>query len=708
MADGSRAQEIRVARKTRPMLVADLFCGAGGLSNGTARAMRELGLPVQMIGVNHWPVAIETNRRNHKEHADRIHCADLESALPLTIVPEGRLDLLTAAPSCVFHSRARGGRPVHDQQRMDPWHVVRWCTELRVARVLVENVPEFMDWGPCSLVTGRPIKSRRGEYFRAWVAALVAVGFKVDWKVVCCADFGDPTTRRRFFLIGRSDGKRLSWPEFTHDRVGGTDLLGSRPRWRGAREVIDWTMTGKSIFTRPKPLKPNTLRRILAGAVKYSWPRPYIDAVQALLDGQAPKLVFTREEAVALGLVSADPMLVHLRGTSEQHLQSTAKSTDQPLPTLTAGGGHVGLVLATSSGGAARDLDQPLPTITTGGAGAERPGCARPQLVEPLVISRNNGVRGSTSRTVSDPIPTATGRGAGYLAEPLIVPTSNTSSAGVPRSSAEPIRTVTTAKGGDQALAVPLVAPYYGGGSGLTTTSVSEPVPAVTTKARFGLAEPCLVPNYGERDGQAPRVHAVNEPVPTITTANRFGLAEPVLMRAGHGDSDGRNPASRVLDADAPIPALTGSNEMALAEPIVMRGNDGTGRTGDMRPASAPMPTITCSESLALAEPFTMPVTHHGGERVRGVDEPLPTITGANRGELGLAAAAADGVDEIRIDINYRMLHWRELARATSFDDEGEVYDFAGTATQITKQIGNAVPNRTAKALVMGLMRDAA
>ncbi|WP_050413362.1 DNA cytosine methyltransferase [Stenotrophomonas sp. SKA14] len=669
MADGSRAPEIHVARKTRPVLVADLFCGAGGLSNGTARAMRQLGLPVQMIGVNHWPVAIETNRRNHKEHADRIHCADLESALPLTIVPEGRLDLLTAAPSCVFHSRARGGRPVHDQQRMDPWHVVRWCTELRVARVLVENVPEFMDWGPCSLVTGRPIKSRRGEYFRAWVAALEAVGFKVDWKVVCCADFGDPTTRRRFFLIGRSDGKRLSWPEPTHDRVGGTDLLGSRPRWRGAREVIDWTMTGKSIFTRTKPLKPNTLRRILAGAVKYSWPRPYIDAVQALLDGQAPRLVFSRAEAVALDLVSADPVLVHLRGTSEQHLQSTAKSPDEPLPTLTAGGGHVGLVLATSSGGAARDLDQPLPTITTGGAGAERPGCARPQLVEPLVMATASG---GTARSVDNPVPTITTGGNGarpHLIEPIIVPTSNTSSAGVPRSAAEPIRTVTTAKGGDQALAVPLVAQYYGATA--TAQSVAEPVPSVTTKARFG-------------------------------------LAEPVLMRAGHGDSDGRNPVSRVLDADAPMPALTGSNEMALAEPIVMRGNVGTGRTGDMRPASEPMPTITCSESLALAEPFTMPVTHHGCGRVRCVDEPLPTITGANRGELGLAAAAADVADEVRIDINYRMLHWRELARATSFDDEGEVYDFAGNATEITKQIGNAVPNRTAKALAMSLMRDAA
>lgn len=639
MADGSRSPEIRITPKSRirTALVGDLFCGAGGLSNGAARAMRDLGRPVQLIAVNHWPVAIETNRRNHADHANRIHCADLESTLPLTLVPEGRLDLLIAAPSCVFHSRARGGRPVHDQQRMDPWHVVRWCTELRVTRILVENVPEFMDWGPCSLVTGRPIKSRRGEYFRAWVAALEAVGFKVDWKVLTCADYGDPTTRRRFFLIGRSDGKRLRWPEPSHDRVGGTDLLGSRQRWRGAREVIDWSMTGNSIFRRKKPLKPNTLRRIAAGAVKYSWPQPYIDAVQALLDGTAPRLVFGRAEAIELGLIKAEPVVIHMRGTSDQHLQASARSADEPLPTLTAGGTHVGLVLATSSGGAARDLDQPLPTITTGGAGSERPGCARPQLVEPI-----------------------------------IVPMSNSSSAGVPRSVADPIRTVTTAKGGDQAMAVPLVAPYYGGGSGLTAASVAEPVPSVTTKARFG-------------------------------------LAEPMLMRASHGDSDGRDPGGRVLSLDAPLPTLTAAGgDISMAQPIVMRGNVGTGRTGDMRTASEPMPTITCSESLALAEPFALPVTHHGDHRTHGMDDPLPTITGANRGELGLAVPGFDLADEVVIDINYRMLHWRELARATSFDDEGEVYDFAGTATEITKQIGNAVPNRTAKALVLGLMRDAA
>lgn len=701
MADGS--SPIVVPRRTKTVTVADLFCGAGGMSTGAERALRDLGLPMSLVGVNHWPIAIETNRRNHPEHAARIACANLESALPLDHVPEGRLDLLMAAPSCVFHSRARGGRPVHDQQRMDPWHVVRWCTELRVKRLIIENVPEFVDWGPCSLVTGRPIPSRKGEYFRAWLAALRAIGFRLEYRILCCADYGDTTTRRRFFLIGRSDRGPLEWPEPTHARTGSTDLLGTRARWRGAREVIDWSLTGASIFTRKRPLKPNTVRRIHAGAVKYRWPQPYVDALQALLDGREPRLTFPRAMAIELGLVEADPVLVHFRGTSEHALGNTALSTDEPMPTLTAGGGHLGLVLATASGGVARDLEEPLPTITTGGAGGARPGCARPQLVEPLIVSRQSA-QWSPASGVEAPMRTITASGGGFLAEPLIVPVSNSSSAGVPRSAEDPIRTVTTAKGGDQGVAVPLVAPYYGSGSGQTATSVGDPVPSVTTKARFG-------------------------------------LAEPILLRAGHGDSDGRDPSSRLLDPDAPVPALTGSNEVALAQPIVMRGNVGTGRTRDMRSAEEPLPTITTSESLA----FALPVTHHGDTRTHGMDEPLPTITGAHRGELGLAepflvpnfgerdgqaprthaisdpiptitasghvqlaTLAAEIADEVRIDINYRMLHWRELARATSFDDEGQVYDFAGNATEITKQIGNAVPNRTAKALVRVLMEDAA
>jgi DNA (cytosine-5)-methyltransferase 1 len=572
MADGNAI--VSRSAGTRPLLIGDLFCGAGGSSTGAMRALRELGRNPTLIAVNHWAIAIDTHTRNHP--MARHHCTDLEHAKPLELVPEGRLDLLIASPTCTFHSRARGGKPVNDQQRMDPWHVVRWCTDLRVARLLIENVPEFMDWGPCSLTTGRPIASRRGEYFRAWCDALRAIGFRLDHDVLCCADYGDPTTRMRFFAIGCSDRGKLRWPEPTHAKRGASDLVSTRAPWRAAAEIIDWTIPGKSIFTRKRPLKPNTLRRILAGAQRYHWPKVYCDALQALLDGTPPRLDVSAAEAA--------PFLVHFRGTSAEHLERSAIDTGSPLPTITAGGRHVGVIMATGAGGVARDLSQPIPTVTAGGEGG-----ARPHLITPLLVNRNsdhgNDVR---AKPISEPVPTATSRGAGYFAEPLI-------------------------------------APYYGGGSGLTSKPAGDPLDAITTKARFGIAEAVIVSTSNSSSTGVPRV--ASEPVRTITTA----------------------------------------------------------KGGDM----------------AVAEPFLFPLTHHGDTRTHALSDPMPTVTGANRGELGIVEPVIEGY---RIDILYRMLSWRELARAMSFDDEGEVYQFAGNATEITKQIGNAVPGRTSKALVRALM----
>ncbi|WP_333679931.1 DNA cytosine methyltransferase [Dyella sp.] len=647
MADGSN---IGIRAKTRKKLIADLWCGAGGTITGAMRAAKKMGVQLEVVSVNHWPTAIETHSRNYPGF--RHHCADLESARPIELVPEGYLDALIASPTCTYHSRARGGKPVSDQQRMDPWHVVRWCTELRVKRLLIENVPEFVDWGPCSLTTGRPIRSRKSEYFRAWSEALRSIGFRIDWRDLCCADFGDATTRQRFFLIGRSDGKRLRWPEPTHARKATTDLLGSRKQWRGAIEIIDWDQPGKSIFTRKKPLVPNTLRRILAGAQRYNWPKPYIDALQALLDGRPPVLDVAASEV--------DPMLAQFRGTSDDQVERSARTIEDPVPTISAGGTHVGVVMATASGGAARDVSEPVPTIVGGGNGAaphfvtpllmgvngtakavadpvptittggacseKRPGNARPQLIQPLIVSRN-GFQNRDAQGIDHPMPTATTRGAGYLADPIL-------------------------------------APYYGGGSGLTALSVDQPVPAVTTKPRFGLAEPVIIRTDQTGSG-ANGVRSTDEPVHTIVSKQNAGLAQPFLV-PNFGEREGQTPRTHAL--------------------------------------TDPLPTVTAHGHIQLAEPFVFPLTHHGEGRVYSVDDPLRTITGANRGELAIAQPATQ---TFRIDILYRMLNYRELARAMSFDDGEEVYDFAGNSTEITKQIGNAVPCRTAASLFRALMEDA-
>jgi DNA (cytosine-5)-methyltransferase 1 len=130
---------------------------------------------------------------------------------------------------------------------------------------------------------------------------------------------------------------------------------------------------------------------------------------------------------------------------------------------------------------------------------------------------------------------------------------------------------------------------------------------------------------------------------------------------------------------------------------------------------------------------LVMPVTHGGdtSNRARDLDEPLPTITTAKRGELAFITAAfgeregqaprvhsvdepaptvcATGhvnlveaalVDELGYDILFRMLEPHELAGAMSLAD----HQFLGTKEQKTRQIGNAVPAETAAALVGALM----
>ena len=263
----------------RKILVADLLCGAGGSSTGCALALAELGLEMELVCVNHWGVAIETHKKNHPEA--RHYCQDISTVRPHLIVPEGYLDLLMASPTCTHHSVARGGKPTSDQQRSDPWHIVTWLTELRVKRIIIENVWEFIGWGPVDPKTGKPIKTRKGEYFRAWIETIRRLGFEPEWRKLNAADYGDATTRQRFILMARSDGRAVSWPTPTHRRMNDGELLfpGLKP-WRPAREIIDWSIRGKSIFARKKPLAAKTLARIYAGAVKFKWPEPFLVPIE--------------------------------------------------------------------------------------------------------------------------------------------------------------------------------------------------------------------------------------------------------------------------------------------------------------------------------------------------------------------------------------------------------------------------------------------
>ncbi|WP_316184698.1 DNA cytosine methyltransferase [Bradyrhizobium sp. SZCCHNRI1003] len=489
---------------TRKYLVADLFCGAGGSSTGAARAFAALGLEMELVCLNHWPVAIDTHTKNHPRA--RHYCQDIATVQPHLIVPEGYLDLLLASPSCTHHSVARGGRPTSDQQRSDPWHLIPWFTQLHVKRALIENVWEFTSWGPIDHATGKPIKDRKGETFRAWVDAIWKVGATaIEWRKLNAADYGkDATTRQRFIMKVRFDKVQIGWAPKTHAKRDSNEVAtGDKLPWKPARDIIDWSIKGRSIFTRKKPLAAKTLLRIHAGIVKFGWPDPFI--------------VVLRNHMAAQGI-------------------------DAPLPAVTAGGTHLGLaqpiIVKQHFRRDAQSIDDPAPTVTT---------VARPMLVEPFILNRHGDNGATRAHDVAEPMPTSDCRGAGYLVEPFLL---SQASGGAPREVSQPVPTIPT----DGAHA--LISPYYGSGSGETCQSVEAPLPTVTAKARFGVVVPIT-----HSDGANRARDVAIDPLPTITTAHRGELA---FIAASFGERPGQAP--RVHDIADPVPTICAQGRIDLVE----------------------------------------------------------------------------------------------------------------------------------------------
>lgn len=310
--------------------------------------------------------------------------------------------------NCTHHSRARGGKPKNDQSRASGWDVLRWCEQLRPRAVLLENVIEWQDWGPLN-DRGQALVSRKGETFAAFLAGLASLGYRVEWRVLNAADYGDATTRRRLFVQARRGRGAIVWPEPTHAEEP-TPMFGG-PRWRPAREVIDWSLPSRSVFTRERPLAQNTMRRIAEGLRRYAGPQFAEAFLLHVTHGgrshgmDAPLPTVTGANRGEIGLVQ--PYLVHLKGTG------TARSLASPVPSLQAGGEHVGLaqpfLLSQDGRGAPRAVSEPSPTIVSKGAVS---------LVEPFLVAYN-GTGGA--HPVSQPMPTATTRDRFGLVEPVLL-----------------------------------------------------------------------------------------------------------------------------------------------------------------------------------------------------------------------------------------------------------------------------------------------
>lgn len=386
-------------------IIVDNFAGGGGASTGMELAT---GRPVA-IAINHDPDAILMHKTNHPftEHMQ----ASVWDVDPRKVCRGRPVGLAWFSPDCKHFSKAKGAALVDRNIRGLAWIVLRWAGTVRPRVIILENVEEFVTWGPVR--KGKPVKKKAGQTFQRWKQQLLALGYDVEHREIVAADLGAPTTRKRFVLIARCDGRPIVWPERTHGPRDSAEVQAGRLLpWKSAAEIIDWSAPCYSIFASKKelkekygvnairPLADNTMRRVIRGVDKFTIRsgKPFIvecnhAGTGHMKDLQAPMgTVLAKHTA---GIVA--PSLIQYHTEQTEHVR--ANGLGEPLPTVDASNRY-GLTTAQLveyfGNGQPIDVRKPMHTVTS--HDREAVVCAH--------ISKYYG--GVVGADASEPLPTIT------------------------------------------------------------------------------------------------------------------------------------------------------------------------------------------------------------------------------------------------------------------------------------------------------------
>ena len=364
-------------------IVVDNFAGGGGASTGIEIA---IGRSVD-VAIDHDPAAIAMHRANHP--GTKHYTEDVWKVDPVEACAGHPVALAWFSPDCKHFSKAKGGKPVSKKIRGLAWVAVKWAKAVHPRVIMLENVEEFQDWGRLD-ENGMPDPRYKGETFHRFVRQLERLGYTVEWRLLRACDYGAPTTRQRFFLIARCDGKQIRWPEATHADPEGLEVAAQiKKPWRPVADVLDFDLPCPSIFDSSeeimrkygiravRPLSEKTMRRIFKGLKKYviENPKPYIVNSSAFnliqyhdeqenRNGRGQSIdepVRTLDASNRYGLVSAF--------ISQFNNHCTGCGCDEPIGTLTAQSNHFAevadfLIKYYNGDDNVEPVDQPLHTIT--------------------------------------------------------------------------------------------------------------------------------------------------------------------------------------------------------------------------------------------------------------------------------------------------------------------------------------------------------
>jgi len=673
----------------------DLFCGAGGTSTGIQFSGKKNMFVVACV--NHDENAINSHEANHphtlhfREDIRDFAVVEQIKALidELRKLFPGCIINLWASLECTNFSNAKGGQARDADSRSLADHMPMYLIALKPNYFWIENVREFMAWGPLDS-NGKPESRTAGKDYVRWVENIKSHGYKYDKEILNSANFGAYQSRQRLFIQFAGKGMPIAWPEQTHTkdkRAGGMFQL---PSWKPVRDVLDLQDEGTSIFQRKKPLSENTLKRIYAGLEKFvakgqkgftkqynsgsdncrvkSYDEPIgsvtTENSHAVVNAEhfiakyfsgrpAGKVIGIDGPAGTVKTIDGQSLITSNFITQRQNigdLRSKNISIDGPARTITTTGGNKDIVTATHLNtyygkGGVYDVEGPSPSVTT-----------KDRISKIDVKFLLDYQYKSESHSLEDPAPTLLTKDKFAKVDVVFI---------------------------DQ---------QYGMSK---PSSIEIPIGSLTGNPKFALVKPQFVMNQYTGGGQ----HTdIDGPAATVTNVPKSNLisGEPWIMNTNFD-----NVGSSI---DQPAQTLTASRR----HPYLINANSSTCPPNDI---DNPAPSITSRTHLLINPSWFGHIT--------STDEPSITIIArqdkspiylmtAESGPVIAVIYDDDSETMIRIkafmveysitDIKMRMLKIPELKKIQGFPED---YILKGTQTDQKKYIGNAVEVTMAKALTM-------
>jgi DNA (cytosine-5)-methyltransferase 1 len=407
-------------------LVIVLFAGGGGSCTGIEKAIQRH----VDIASNHSAPALSLHRANHPQTEH--HIEDVWLLDPRKLTAGRVVGYFHASPDCTHFSQAKGGQPRDKATRALSWVVLKWAGTVRPEVITLENVRQIRDWCPLiakrDKATGRvvkldgtvaakgeyvpvnqqflvPDKARLGQTWRRFKALLQGMGYVLDDRVLCAADYGVPSRRKRLFMIARCDGKPVSWPAATHYEF---PKKGQKP-WIEMHECVDFSIESKSIFERKKPLADATLRRVAAGMQRFVLESgdPFIVPVRHQGSVRVHSIrepLRTITTARRGEFMLAAPTLVQMGYGEREGQAPRVLDLKKPLGVVTAGGIKAALVTSFltkfNTGSVGQSLREPAPTIMAGGTAKRTSTGNNLGLVSAHLATLRNNMVGQDLRDV--------------------------------------------------------------------------------------------------------------------------------------------------------------------------------------------------------------------------------------------------------------------------------------------------------------------